>query len=290
MDKTRALPDDSIQAALVREKLGQQAFTTMVRSWMARSGWSLQVLSDLCEAALRCTIAREVPDYTAGGNAKGDLVVANSSVWKCVKPVGAGEPSPNKDRPDGRWERVCSLRRLYPSQLHNVQLGKAQLPSATVFDVLGQLNLWLAAIRNGNGQKPVEQRLLEKALQGTVIEDADGPFGPEEMFSVYIGRLQPPFSVTSLTAAQASALSLKLARRIRQGMVEQGYDLVDDWPRFAKAYPSSDQARLAKVRDVAMGLGQWSPEQVKDEEAAVDMALHKLKLADGVKGLEGDGL
>lgn len=272
---------EGVHTALMRDRLGPESFTTMVRSWMARSGWSLQVLADLCETSLRYTLAKEVPDFIPGEYVKNDLVVANSNVWRATRDLTAQQP-PNKNQPDPKWEKICSLRRLYPSQLHNVQLGSAKLPSATVFDVLGQLNLYLAAIRTGSATKPTESRLLEKATQATVIEDSDGPFGPEEMFAVYIGRLEPPFSATRLSEKQANALSQQLARRIRQGMMEAGLDLVDDWSRFIAVYPTGDANRLAKVRDVAMGQGQWSAEQVEDEEQAVGIALRKLKAAAGV--------
>lgn len=267
--------DGTISPGLMRDRLGRDAFTALIRAWMARSGWSLLVVADLCEAALRHTIAAEVPDFVPGRYDEGDLVVSHNFVWRATEEMAAAK-APSKEN-EQNWERICGLRRLYPSQLHNLQLGSVKMPGATAFDVLGQLNLYLSALRGGTAQEPRDQRLREKAAQATVIEDADGPFGPEEMFAVFIGRLQPPFSVTQLSERAAGELSIELARKIRQGMMASGLDLLDDWKKFLAVYPTTDPKRLGKIRDVALGQGTWSPEQVQDEEAAVEIALAKLR-------------
>lgn len=268
----------STQAFLDREQQGRAAFATMLRSWMNRSGWSLQVLSDLCEQAIRQSIAPGVSDWKPGHYRQGDLVVANGAVWRADSALTSATAPQRGADTHGGLSLVAVLRRLHPSQLHTLERNTAKQVTATTFDTLGTLNLFLADLRAGKRtwSGSGERRLTDKARQATVIEDADGPYGPEEFFSVFVGRLDPPFSVMALTPEQASEESRRLARRIRQGMVDAGLDLVDDWSQFVAVYPTSHSERLAKVRDVAQGRASWAAEQVEDEAAAVEIALAKL--------------
>lgn len=261
-----------------REQEGRQAFATMLRSWMNRSGWSLQVLSDLCEVAIRQSVAPDVPDWQQGRYRQGDLVAANGAVWCADSAFASDAPPLRGSDANAGFRMVGVLRRLHPSQLHTLERNTAKQVGTVVFDTLGTLNLFLADLRRGKQTWPAgDNRLAEKAGQATVIEDADGPFGPEEFFSVFVGRLDPPFSVMALTPQQASEESRRLARRIRQGLMDAGLDLVDDWSQFVAVYPTSDSQRLAKVRDVAQGRASWAAEQVEDEAAAVEIALSKLR-------------
>ena len=119
--------------------------------------------------------------------------------------------------------------------------------------------------------------LLRGSLHAKVIADADGPYAAAEFLDVYLGRLAPPEDLDVLSDSEASVMSVEMARQIRQGMAAAGLDLVDDWASFVAAYPTSRAERLAKIRDVALGLASWSGAQVRDEEAAVAIALARLK-------------
>lgn len=271
-----------------REAAGREAFRQMIRAWMNRSGWSLKVISDLCEAALRTTVASGVPDFSSERSyVAGELVVSHEYVWRAVRASLGGEapqrPSEKQGQKSGEglicgdWELVTSLRRLYPSQIHTLERGAAKQVGTGVFDSLGTLNLYLANVRGGRESPPADTRLADKVAQALVIEDADGPFGPEEMFSVYLGRLDPPTSLNRLTEQEAGEESRSLARRIRAGLMDAGLDLIDDWSQFVAVYPTTNPERLAKIRDVAQGRATWSAEQVEDEAAAVAIALAKLR-------------
>jgi hypothetical protein len=269
------------QERLERHEEGRGAFLTMLRAWRSRSGLSFSDLEGLCEAAMRNDLAPGVPDWLPRAYQRGELVVANGVVWRATTAIAHSKVAPQRSKAatHGGFDAVATVRRLYSSQIHTLERGKAQNVGSVVFDTLGMLNTWLADIRRGRISPPLDPRLAEKALQATVVEDSDGPYGPEEMLAVYLGLLQPPMSVVQLTPEQANEQSRSLARRIRQGMVEAGLDLVDDWARFVSVYPTSDQQRLAKVRDVAQGRATWSAEQVEDEAAAVEIALAKLSRA-----------
>lgn len=277
------------QDRLERHEEGRQAFLTMLRAWRSRSGLSFSDLEGLCEAAMRNDLAPGVKDWSPRSYQRGELVVANGVVWRATTAIAGSKVAPKRSKTDthGAFDPVATVRRLYSSQIHTLERGNAQNIGSVVFDTLGILNTWLADIRRGRIQPPLDPKLAEKAMQATVVEDSDGPYGPEEMLAVYLGLLQPPMSVVRLTPEQANEQSRNLARRIRQGMVEAGLDLVDDWARFVSVYPTSDQQRLAKVRDVAQGRATWSAEQVEDEAAAVEIALAKLSRARQATGESG---
>lgn len=282
--------DKAAMGALQRDQAGREAFFSLLRSWMVRSNWSLALLADLCEEAMRAKLAAGVGDWDrAKRYREGALVVSGGSVWKALRDIEKGAVDPKKAE-DG-WEKVAVLRRVYPSQLHQLQLGQTKMVSPVAFEVLGELNLWLAELRRGRAKLPASRKLQERLRFATVVEDADGPFGPEELLSVYLGRLVPPLGVLALTEQQANDRSRAMARRIREGFRVAGLDLVDDWPTFVRCYPTSDQARLAKVRDVALSQAAWSPEQVEDEEVAVAIALKRLlgepQPADALRVAEG---
>lgn len=236
---------------------------------------------------MRADLAPGVPDWKPRPYVAGELVVANGQVWRAKRAIEESTRAPQRSGPHDGFEPVATVRRLYSSQLHTLETGKAQNFGPAVFDTLGTLNHWLAELRRGQAL-PLTGRLAEKAQQASVIEDSDGPYGPEELLAVYLGLLQPPFSVTRMTQEQANQQSLQLARRIRQGMVDAGLDLVDDWARLVAVYPTSDKERLAKVRDVAQGRATWSAEQVEDEAAAVEIALAKLSRS-AERAAEGNG-
>lgn len=276
---------------LERHEEGRQAFLTMLRAWRSRSGLSFSDAADLCEQAMRNDLAPGVPDWLPRPYARGELVVANGVVWRAKTSIPDSTVAPQRKAPEshGGFEPVATVKRLYSSQIHTLEQGKAQNVGSVFFDTLGTMNTWLADLRRGRVLPPADQKLAEKAAQATVVEDSDGPYGPEEMLAVYLGLLHPPISVTQLTPEQANEQSRQLARRIRQGMVEAGLDLVDDWSRFVALYPTSDKDRLAKVRDVAQGRAAWSAEQVEDEAAAVAIALAKLSRQSAGRAAEGHG-
>jgi len=260
---------------LERHERGREAFLAMLRSWRSRSGLSLSDMADLCELAMRADLASDVPDWSPRPYSSGELVVSHGAVWRAIGSVPGTAAAPKRNGEHQGFEPVTTLKRMFTSQIHTLERGRAQNVGSVVFDSLGTLNHWLAELRRGRAPYPAG-RLGEKAKQAQVIEDSDGAFGPEEMLAVYLGLLQPPFSVVQMTADQAFAQTRMLARAIRQGMLDAGLDLVDDWGAFVALYPTSDKGRLAKVRDVAQGRASWSPEQVDDEAAAVAIALSKL--------------
>jgi hypothetical protein len=289
-DVATAAPRLSL-ALLEKEEQGKAAFRQMIQAWMARNHWSFKTLSDLCEAVLRLHLAPGVADWTPGGYQGGDLRIANDCLWRATRDT-TSEPGRCKDvkASGGRgddWELVTALRRLYASQLNTLTLGQVKVPSLTLFDTLGRLNLHLAELRSGRVGPFTHEKLAERSVAATVLEDADGPFGPEELFSVYLGRLEPAQSAYRLTQEEASEESRRMARRIRQGMMDAGLDLIDDWARFIAVYPISDIQRLNKIRDVALGRSTWSAEQVDDEVVAVEISLSKLRKLQRAEAVEG---
>lgn len=280
-----------LPTALLRHSHGQQVFAELLRRWMARSGWSYAAMADLAEAAVIALEAPSIPPMEPGARYRsGQLRLANGHVWRARHDVMTTElPKLREKEPNPDWEPVAAVRRIFASQLNNLQRQLLRGATVTVFDTLGRLNEYVAAIKAGKLEPPSDERLRRHALEGIVIADEQGPYGAEEFLSVFLGLLTPPMVQPELDDRAAARLSAQVARDIRTGMREAGLDLVDDWPQFLSCYPTSDPDRLAKIRDVTMGSGTWSVDSVSDEAAAVKIALARLAQRHGRSALKLEG-
>lgn len=167
------------QDQMERHSRGREAFLAMMRAWRSRSGLSLSDLTELCEAAMRADLAPGVPDWEPKGLAAGELVVSHGVVWRALVAIKPGGVAPQRSGDHEGFEQVATVKRMFTSQIHTLERGQAQNIGSVVFDVLGTANQWLAGIRSGRTPLPAG-RLAEKAQQATVIEDADGPYGPRK--------------------------------------------------------------------------------------------------------------
>lgn len=270
--------------ALQRSDRGRERFRVLLRRWMSRSGWTYAAMAGLAEQAVRDTETAGVPEWSSDLPV-GGAFVANGHVWRLRQPPPDGSTLPtytSTARPTREWDRstyehVAPVRRLFGSQINNLLRGQIQSVYAVTFDTLGVLNAWLADVKAGRRPKPSDRKLAAAAETGQVLQDEEGIFGPEEFLSIYLDRLELPPGLTDATPGEAEAISTALSRRIREGMMHAGLDLVDDWPQFVAAYPTSDAERLQLLRDVALGLQAWPAQMIRDEEAAVAIALQRLR-------------
>jgi hypothetical protein len=257
---------------LYRDANGHENFYGLIRSWINRSGWSFRAMAELAEHALREELAADLPDWVAGFVAQqGDHVVHDSCVWVALTSTSA---KPSDDSRD--WSRGPSFRRVHTSQLHKIAHASLQAVSADIFEALGTLNLYLANMRCKDAKPPGGPRLAKEAAAGFVLEDSDGPLGPEELFAIYLGRMRPPITIDVMSERQASELSRQIAKQLRTAAAAAGLDIIDDWAELAALHSSTDQARLRKLREIALGMGHWSAEQIQDEQFAVDALIQKL--------------
>jgi hypothetical protein len=257
---------------LHRDSNGREAFYGLVRSWINRSGWSFRAMAELCEVAMRHDLAPGVGDWQETQlYEQGDAVAYDGHIWIAEEATRLVPSTASS-----QWRRGPAVRRVHTSQLHKISHGAVQLVNADIFDALGTLNLYLAELRRKEADLPGASKLAEDAARGLVLEDADGPLGPEELFAIYIGRMQPPIAVTLLSERQASELSRALAKRLRIAVTQAGLDLVEDWAKLAELHPSGDKVRLRKLREITLGMGHWSADQIRDEEFAVNALIQKL--------------
>lgn len=257
---------------LYRDANGRENFFGLIRTWINRSGWSFRAMAELTEQALRHDLGATLPDWAPGqATQQGDHVVHDSCVW-IARTTTTAEPSAESPH----WSRGPSFRRVHTSQLHKIAHANLQTVNADIFDALGALNLYLAGLRSKDAKPPSSERLAMEAAAGFVLEDSDGPLGPEELFAIYVGRMRPPINTALMSERQASELSRQIAKQLRAAAAAAGLDIVDDWAQLAALHPSNDQARLRKLRDIALGMGQWSAEQVQDEQFAVNALIQKL--------------
>lgn len=257
---------------LYRDANGREAFHGLIRAWLNRSGWSLRAMAELAEVALRRDLAKDLPDWVEGEYEKGFCVVLGESAWEAMRDT-SGHPTAKPSD----WAKLTTFKRVHTSQLHKISHGSLTLVSPDIFDALGSLNLYLAALRCLDAELPSSERQAEEAFRGFVLEDADGPLGPEELFSIYLGRMSPPINVTLMSERDATELSKRLARELRSAASATGFDIVEDWAELAAMHPSSDPSRLHKLREITLGLGQWSAEQIEDEKYAVNALIQKLR-------------
>jgi hypothetical protein len=270
---------------LYRDSNGREAFYGLVRSWINRSGWSFRAMAELCELAMRHDLAPGVSNWQEGRQYdRNEMVCHDGHIWIAEETTRLVPSTASS-----QWKRGPAVRRVHTSQLHKISHGAVQLVNADIFDALGTLNLYLAELRRKEADLPETSKLAEEAARGLVLEDADGPLGPEELFAIYIGRMPPPIAITLLSERQANDLSRSLAKRLRVAVTQAGLDLVEDWAKLAELHPSGDKTRLRKLREITLGMGIWSADQIRDEEFAVNALIQKLK---GLKHQEdrvGDG-
>ena len=238
-------------------------------------------MADLAEAAVIALEAPTIPEMEVGSRYRaGQLLLANGHVWRARHSVLVAElPKLREKEPNADWEHVAAVRRIFASQLNNLQRQQLKFPTVTVFDTLGRLNEYLALIKAGTIEPPTDERLRRNALEGIVIADAEGePYGAEKFLSVFLGLLVPPIVKQVMDDSAAAHLSDQVASDIRRGLMKAELDLIDDydWKQFLSCHPSSDPDRLVKLRDVTFRKSTWSVESVEDEVAAVEIALAKL--------------
>ena len=148
--------------------------------------------------------------------------------------------------------------------------------SPIIFDSYGLLNKYIDAVQKNKLPPPKNQVLARHIANAITITDEQGLYGAEEFFSVYLGNLTPQITEPVVNDQEARSISAAVAKRIREGIQTCGLDLIEDWAQFLACYPTSNPVRLTRIREVALGLGTWSADQVRDEEAAVAIALARL--------------
>ena len=274
--RTRSLPQ-ATPPELQRFARGQETFAALTRSWMARSGWSYAAMADLAEAAVVALEANGIPVMGQGPYAKDDLALANGHVWRAKRDgIGSTTTIPKLSQESEDWERVATVRRIFASQINNLQLQRVKQVSPVIFDSYGLLNKFIDAVQSGKLPAPKSEVLARHISKAVTITDQEGLYGAEEFFSVYLGNLAPEIVEPVVNDQEARSISAAVAKKIREGIQACQLDLIDDWSQFLSCYPTSNPERLARIREVALGLGAWSADQVRDEEAAVAIALVRL--------------
>jgi hypothetical protein len=274
--RTRSLPK-AIPPELQRFARGQETFAALTRSWMARSGWSYATMADLAEAAVVALEANGIPGMGQGPYDKDDLAVANGHVWRAKRDgIGSNTTIPKLNQESEDWERVATVRRIFASQINNLQRQLLKQVSPVIFDSYGLLNKYIEAVQTGKLPAPKSEVLARHINSAVTITDEQGLYGAEEFFSVYLGNLSPEIVEPVVNDQEARSISAAVAKKIREGIQACKLDLIDDWSQFLSCYPTSNPERLARIREVALGLGAWSADQVRDEEAAVAIALVRL--------------
>lgn len=256
---------------LTTETIGRERFRVLLKQWLARNNWSLAVTSRLAELALLAASDSPVPDWAAGMPLQpGDWVNHKGHAWEAI-----GSPLSEPADSDPGWREVGLTSRLHASGLNLFLRGKNRTLTSTFFLEVGRLNEWVADVKAGKRPPPEEGRLQELLNQAAAITDEQGALGPEEMFSIAVGRIQPP--PWPGTAAPSEAGDGVPARQLRAAAAAAGLDIIEDWQAIAAMYPTTDPTRLERLQQVMRGLGQWDQGQEDDERLACLVLLQNLQ-------------
>ena len=233
-------------------------------------------MADLAEAAVIALEANGIPMMAdASSYEEGDLRIANGHVWRAIRD-GSGASMPKLSQASADWERVATVRRIFASQINNLQRQLLKQVSPVIFDSYGLLNKYIDAVQSGKLPPPKSAALARHVANAQTIKHDQSLYGAKEFLSVYLGLLQPEITEPVINDKEAQTISASVAKRIREGIQSSGLDLVDDWSQFIACYPTSNPVRLTRIKEVALGLSTWSVDQVRDEEAAVAIALVRL--------------
>jgi hypothetical protein len=267
-----AAPDSDRERWLIMETIGRDRFRALLQQWLKRNNWSLAVASRLAELALLAQAKVPVPDWTAGMPLQpGSWVNHKGHAWEAV-----GTPASEPAEGDAGWLDRGLTSRLHASGLNLFIRNKNRSLTATFLLELGRLNEWVARVQAGNAAPPTEQRLRDLVTNATVISDADGALGPEELLSIAVGRSDPP-PWPGGTTADAATTAVVPARQLRAAAAAAGLDIIDDWQTISGMYPTADQGRLERLQQLLRGLAQWDLQEEEDERAACLVLLQRLQ-------------
>lgn len=251
--------------------LGREALRKLLEQWFKRNGWSLAVVSRLTELSLLAQSKVPVPDWSAGMPLHpGGWVNHRGHLWQC-------EGTPLSEPAEGvkGWSDRGLTSRLHSSGLNLFIRNRRPLLSVTFLLELGRLNEWVAAVKAGKAAPPADQRLNQLVQAATVIRDADGPLGPEELLSIAGNRVPPPpWPDTPSTTDAGGSVS---ARQLRAAAAAAGLDIIEDWDKIAELYGIDDQVRLVRLQKVLQGLARWTDQQEDDEHNACLVLLNRLE-------------
>lgn len=254
------------------EALGRERLRLLIDQWLKRNGWSLAVVSRLCELALLADAPQPVPDWTAGMPLQsGDWVNHRGHVWEAI---GAPRSEPREGA--AGWVDQGLTSRLHASGLNLYLRNRRASLTVSFLLELGRLNEWVAKVQAGKAAPPAEQRLSDLVMAATVIRDGEGTLGPEELLSIAGDRLPPPPWPDQPSITEPSAANVP-ARQLRAAAAAAGLDIIEDWPKIAELYPSNDPTRLERLQQVLRGLAQWDAQQEDDERAACLVLLTQLQ-------------
>jgi hypothetical protein len=178
-------------------------------------------------------------------------------------------------------------RILIPSQIAHLRHANLRSPTLTLFDALHELNCaihqWhhatLAEVVEQYGPLPagVTHAILDSAVW-LPQPDHDNPLTYCQWVELFTGRLQLPY-VDSITLSDREAvlISEELAELINSCIAALQLGPRDGIDRFLAAYPVSDKARQARLRDLVLLGRAMDPDEIEDELAALAVAVSSLR-------------
>lgn len=176
-----------------------------------------------------------------------------------------------------RWEAKTGY--IQSSQLSKLRNGVLRTPFLKQFEGLAALNHGIArwhregakAARAENGPLPPE--VTASAMDATVVlthpEWPDEPLRFRDFCELFVGYMALPY-VTDLSVSdsRAAAVSDAVGHVLEHYLARQG-GLREGFRRLITHYPTTNQQRIDKLRDVVLGQAAWSPEELREESMAL---------------------
>jgi len=154
---------------------------------------------------------------------------------------------------------------LHSSQIAGLRSARLKSPGPRSFVALEYLWRAIDDFQNSRSSGITFGNLAPLVERAEIMRDSEG--GPATlgyMIEVFTG-LQPvpiDLNVVDFNENQANIISDNAGRIIRRMMVQNKWDLIDDLHRVADRYSTDPEIR-AEMRNVIVGQGVWSPEDLQ---------------------------
>ena len=161
---------------------------------------------------------------------------------------------------------------LHSSQISGLRHGKLISPGPRTFVAIQQLNYFLH--RYITHKKLLPNTDSSNAYQNAwaITENGEAP-DVGWFMEVFTGSRVPTdidLYEVMINQSQAEERSIQWAKLMRSLMMEKNIDIISDLDEvLRKFYPARDAHRVAKIKDVLLRNGTWTPDELKLELPAI---------------------
>lgn len=183
------------------------------------------------------------------------------------------------------WE--AGERCIQASQLSKLRNEALKTPFLKQFEGLAALNAGIArwhqqggtAARAARGMLPPEvtAAVMDQAIWLHCPDNPERPLVFRDFCDLFVGNLRLPYVEKGIvTDPAARMVSDAIGRRLERYLLAQG-GVRDGFRRLITHYPTTNQDRINRLRDVVLGQGFWTAEQLQEELLALATLLSAIE-------------